>query len=186
MTRMPSWADFKRISIDVETKDPDLEEAGTWRLASRRITSAASVSPSRTGRGALPAVPPRGRRQPGRERTCIGVPAASNAKALRGARSSAPTSTYDLGLPVEREDRISPGPVVPRRAEWQPCSCNELYDRYGLSAIAERRDLPRARTTSGPRGVRQAAYKCHPKTRACTRLPGRAAARTASRTCGCR
>lgn len=164
-SELPSWADVKRLCIDVETCDPLLDEMGPGVRRGGFICGVGFAIED----GSAFYLPIR--HQGGDNMDCAKVLAylRDQARAFRGVLVGA-NLNYDLDFLAE-EGIEFPNVSWIRDVQVADVICNELFDRYGLDAIAERRGLPGKDETV----LREfaSAYKVHPK-KELWKLPGRA------------
>lgn len=174
---LPSWADAKRVSVDVETKDPDLQKRpgheglgpgdfrpGNWAVG---ISFAIEDGPSHY----LPI-----RHEGGDNVDCDHALqyVRDQARVFRGTLVGT-NLAYDEGF-LYRDDIEFKNVAWHRDVQNAAVLIYELYDRYNLTAIAERLGLP-GKDDSVLKAFAQ-AYGCHPK-RDLYKLPGRAVAQYA-------
>ena len=167
VSQLPSWADAKRICVDVETCDPDLDDMGPGVRRGSYICGigfAIEDGPSHY----LPIRHQGGDNlDPQHVLDYLRSQAGNFTGDIVGANLN-----YDLDFLYEENIRF---PKVRwfRDVQCIDVLCCELYDRYSLDAIAERRGLP-GKDESVLRAY-AAAYKVHPK-KEMYKLPGRAVA----------
>jgi DNA polymerase I-like protein with 3'-5' exonuclease and polymerase domains len=168
VSRLPSWANAKRVSIDVETKDPDLKDLGpgNFRPDSHVVGIGVAIED-----GESFYLPIRHEGGDNLDVEHVLDYMRDNARIFSGTLVGA-NLAYDLGF-LERDD------VFFRNVEWYRDVQNnavliyELFDRYGLNVLCERFGIPGKDETILNEFAK--AYKVHPK-KEIYKLPGRAAA----------
>lgn len=164
---LPSWRDAKRVSIDFETKDPDLEEMGPGVRRGAYICGVGFAIED----GPSFYLPIRHQGGDNLDADKVLQYMRDQAKCFTGTLVGA-NLNYDLDFAYEEGIRF-PNVQWFRDVQVIDVLCNELYDKYSLDAIAERRGLPGKDESV----LRQfaAAYGVHPK-KELYKLPGRACA----------
>lgn len=167
VSELPSWADAQRVSIDVETWDPQLDELGPGVRRGGYICGVSFAIED----GPAHYLPIRHAGGDNLDPNQVLSYLRDQAKAFTGVLVGA-NLNYDADFLAEE------GITFKRTKWWRDVLaidvlCCELYDRYSLDAIAERRGLPGKDETVLNQFA--AAYKVHPK-KGIAKLPGRAAA----------
>lgn len=135
LSELPSWADAKRVCVDVETKDPQLKKLGPGVRRDGEIVGVAFQIED--GPGAYLPI----RHQGGDNLPVDRVLAylRDQARVFKGDLCGSNLS-YDLDFLAEEGIKFTPRYF--RDAMVADVLCNELQESYGLDAMAQRHGLP--------------------------------------------
>jgi DNA polymerase I-like protein with 3'-5' exonuclease and polymerase domains len=138
LSDLPSWAQARRVSIDIETKDPYLRELGSGARRPETFIAGVSFAIEDGPRAYLPLRHLGGDNMENPDRAIQYL--RDQAKVFRGELGGA-NMQYDLDFLHEKE-KIDFNPSFFRDVQIaDPLVC-ELHDRYSLDHIAQRRGLP--------------------------------------------